>query len=99
MIILTTTSVASENVKDEISYALDHNKEIVPILLENCSIPLRLCRVQYEDLRGRNFDSGLQAVKDRLRALAASAQHPLGHFVAALCLEPVMNFWDGKLWK
>src|SRR5574339_1096558 len=38
MIIMTPTSVASENVKDEIGYAISHHKYVVPILLESCHI-------------------------------------------------------------
>src|SRR5688572_20697756 len=44
LIILTPASMASENVKDEIGYAIDSNKRILPILLENASLPLRLRR-------------------------------------------------------
>ena len=47
LIILTAASASSENVKDEIGYAIDHGKRIMPVLLEECDIPLRLRRFQY----------------------------------------------------
>ena len=46
LIILTPASVSSENVKDEIGYAIDHGKRIMPVLLEACDVPLRLRRFQ-----------------------------------------------------
>src|SRR5512141_2888573 len=36
LVILTPASIASENVKDEIGYAIDHSKRILPVLLEEC---------------------------------------------------------------
>lgn len=47
LVILTPHSVASNNVIDEISYALEQNKTIIPILLKNCTIPFRIRRLQY----------------------------------------------------
>jgi hypothetical protein len=66
MIILTNASIASENVKDEIGYAIDHGKRILPILLENCEVPLRLRRIQYVDFTTKNFEEGLENAKQLL---------------------------------
>jgi hypothetical protein len=49
MVILTPASSKSDNVKDEIGYAIDTGKRILPILLENAKVPLRLRRFQYVD--------------------------------------------------
>jgi hypothetical protein len=68
MVLLSNTSVASQNVKDEISYAIDHNKSIVPLLLESCEIPFRLRRVQYVDFTSRSFSEGLQVVLSILKS-------------------------------
>ena len=54
LIILTSASVASENVLDEIGYAIDSGKRILPILLEECEIPLRLRRFQYVDFTNKS---------------------------------------------
>jgi hypothetical protein len=37
--ILTPAFIESENAKDEIGYAIDHGKRILPVLLEECEIP------------------------------------------------------------
>lgn len=44
LVILSTVSVASANVRDEIAYALDRQKRIIPVLLSDCEIPIRLSR-------------------------------------------------------
>jgi hypothetical protein len=49
LVILSKTSVASDNVLDEVSFALEEGKRVVPVLLENCEIPFRLRRLQYAD--------------------------------------------------
>src|SRR4051812_48640951 len=47
--VLSPESLASDNVMDELSYALEEGKLVVPLLLRPCAIPLRLRRVQYAD--------------------------------------------------
>jgi hypothetical protein len=47
--VLSPESLASNNVMDEVSYALEEGKLVVPILLRVCVIPFRLRRVQYID--------------------------------------------------
>lgn len=69
MVILTPTSVASENVKDEIGYAIDHGKRIVPVLLENAAIPLRLRRFQYVDFSSKSYEEGVESAKQLLSSL------------------------------
>jgi len=51
LVILSPTSVRSENVRDEISYALRQGKTVVPVLYMECTIPLRLERKQHIDVR------------------------------------------------
>jgi formylglycine-generating enzyme required for sulfatase activity len=69
MIILTQSSAESENVLDEIGYAIDHRKRIMPVLMEKCEIPLRLTRFQYVDFTNKNFEEGIAAAKDLLKSL------------------------------
>lgn len=66
MVILTPNSIASNNVKDEIGYAIDSNKQILPILLENAKVPFRLRRFQYVDFTSKNHDEGIEAAKQLL---------------------------------
>jgi hypothetical protein len=49
LIVLSESSVKSTNVMDEVSFALDEKKIVVPVLLEECDIPFRLRRLQFAD--------------------------------------------------
>jgi hypothetical protein len=69
MVILTPSSTASDNVKDEIGYAIDNKKQILPVLLENANLPFRLKRFQYVDFTGKNYEEGIEAAKQLLRNL------------------------------
>jgi TPR repeat protein len=51
LVVLSPTSVKSENVRDEISYALKQGKTVIPVLYMECVIPLRLERKQHIDFR------------------------------------------------
>ena len=65
LIILTPTSVASENVMDEVSYALEEGKKVIPILHTECETPFRLRRLQRIDFTGdykNGFDNLLQSI-------------------------------------
>ena len=44
VVILSPRSVASENVADEISLAIDAGKPVIPVMIEPCDLPLRLTR-------------------------------------------------------
>ncbi|HEX6034277.1 MAG TPA: TIR domain-containing protein, partial [Anaerolineales bacterium] len=68
LIILTRGSISSENVKDEIGYAIDHGKRILPILLEECEIPLRLRRFQYVDFTKSDFNEGVKRAEQLLES-------------------------------
>jgi TIR domain len=59
VIILSPASVASTNVMDEVSFALEQGKVVIPVLYRDCAIPFRLRRVQYLDFRV-NYNSGLR---------------------------------------
>lgn len=69
MVILTPQSIASNNVKDEIGYALDSNKRILPILLEHADVPFRIRRFQYVDFTDKSNEEGIEAAKQLLRKL------------------------------
>jgi outer membrane protein OmpA-like peptidoglycan-associated protein len=49
LVILSNKSVASHNVMDEVSYALEEGKTVIPVLLEECDVPFRLRRLQFAD--------------------------------------------------
>jgi hypothetical protein len=58
VVILSPRSVASDNVADEISYAIDSGKRVLPVKIEACTLPLRLTRKQVIDATG-NYDRAL----------------------------------------
>jgi hypothetical protein len=69
LVILTPASITSENVKDEIGFAIDHGKHILPVLLDECEIPLRLRRLQYVDFTKKKFSEGIASAKKLLQGL------------------------------
>jgi hypothetical protein len=70
LVVLTPTSVRSENVRDEISYALKQGKTVIPVLYMECVIPLRLERKQHIDFRA-DYARGLATLLNQLRV-----EHP-----------------------
>ncbi len=58
IVILSTTSVASNNVMDEVSFALENGKSVIPVLLNECNTPFRLRRLQRVDFTG-DYQTGL----------------------------------------
>lgn len=69
LVILSPSSVNSSNVMDEVSFALETQKPVIPILHNTCTIPFRLRRVQYVDFRS-DYE---KALKTLLRTLGAAA--------------------------
>ncbi len=65
LVLLSPAAVISENVLDEISFAIDECRTIIPVLYRDCSIPLRLRRLQRVDLRS-DYPQGLNALLHRL---------------------------------
>src|SRR5271165_5045351 len=70
LVVLSPAAVHSTNVMDEVSFALEEGKTVVPILYRDCGVPFRLRRVQYIDFR-RDYEHGLQEL---LKTLAARRQ-------------------------
>jgi formylglycine-generating enzyme required for sulfatase activity len=73
LIILSPASVGSENVMDEVAFALDREKRIVPVLHRRCEIPLRLLRLQYVDFTS-DYNQGLTALLTELRKAKAPTE-------------------------
>lgn len=67
LIVMSKTSVASNNVKDEMSYAKSLGKIISPILIEPCEVPMRLARHQYVDFT-QDFDWAVNKLMEDLDA-------------------------------
>ena len=50
LVVLSPASVSSENVQDEVHYALQANKAVIPALYRDCKIPYRLLRLHRVDV-------------------------------------------------
>ena len=59
IVVLSRQSVKSEVVLNELAYAVDRSKTIVPIRLESCDLPLAVLRIKYIDL-SEDLDAGIQ---------------------------------------
>lgn len=66
LVLLSDSSVQSENVKDEYSYAIEQGKNVLPVLLENCEIPFRLKRLQYSDF-SNDTERGMRSLLASLK--------------------------------
>jgi len=69
MVIITPASAKSDNVLDEIGYAIDTGKRILPVLLEAATLPLRLRRFQYVDFTSKSFNEGIKSARELLENL------------------------------
>lgn len=61
LVVLSKTSVDSDNVMDEVSFALEEGKRVLPVLYEDCDIPFRLRRLQFADFT-TDVDSGMETL-------------------------------------
>jgi hypothetical protein len=58
LVILSPTSIVSPNVMDEVSFALESGKKIIPVMFVDCLTPFRLRRLQRVDFT-REYSAGL----------------------------------------
>jgi hypothetical protein len=72
VVILSPRSVASDNVADEISFAIDSGKSVLPVMIEKCVLPLRITRMHLIDATG-SYDKALRQCLETLKNPAASA--------------------------
>lgn len=66
MIVLSPESIQSQNVKDEIGFAIDSGKDVLPVRIKSGDIPLRLRRFQYVDFTNRPYEESLKKIKSLL---------------------------------
>jgi hypothetical protein len=76
LVILSTVSVTSDNVRDEVSYALSQQMKVIPVLYRECKVPFRLARLQHIDFRN-DYDSAFKALLKTLRVEQQSALPPV----------------------
>jgi TIR domain len=88
LVILSPTSVASQNVMDEVSFDLEKNKKIVLVLYHTCDIPFRLRRLQYIDFT-IDYSNGFAQL---LRDLNVRTPSPVELDPQTVQNEPEMGF-------
>jgi hypothetical protein len=66
LVVLSPDAVASNNAMDEVSFGLETDRRIVPILFKDCAIPFRLKRFQYIDFRA-GYDEGFTRLVQALK--------------------------------
>lgn len=49
IVVLSPRSAASPNVADEVSVAIERGKRVLPVVIETCTVPLRMTRMQFID--------------------------------------------------
>lgn len=69
LVILSSASVSSTNVEDEVAFSLEKRKSIIPILYQDCEVPFQLLPFQYVDFR-TDYARGLGRL---LRTMAAQS--------------------------
>ena len=65
LVILSPSAIESNNVMDEVAFALDERRTVIPVLHRDCRVPFRLRRLQYIDFRSE-YGGGLQALVNAL---------------------------------
>ncbi len=63
----TAKSVESNNVLDEVYYALEQKKKVIPLIVHDSKTPFRLQRIQHIDFE-KNYDEGLNQLLSELKA-------------------------------
>ena len=66
LVLLSPELTSSQNVKDEVGYAIDNGKRILPVLVRPCIVPLRLRRFQYVDFTNNPYEKSLGEIKELL---------------------------------
>jgi CRP-like cAMP-binding protein len=69
LVVLSASSVASENVEDEWNYYLDQKKCTLCVRIEPCKVPYRLSKLQYVDFHLADYDQALARVVATLNTL------------------------------
>lgn len=73
LVVLSPDSCERGNVLDEITFALDHGKVVVPVIYQNCDVPLRLVRHQRVDFSS-SYEQGLRELIEDLKRSAQVAE-------------------------
>lgn len=67
----TERSVVSNNVLDEVYYALGQNKKVIPLIVVDSKTPFRIQRIQHVDFT-KDYDKGLKKLIQELQSMETS---------------------------
>ncbi len=70
LLVVSKASARSQNVRDELAYAIDKGKQVIPLILDGTEPPLRARRFQQVIFHARDYADGL---RDLLQGLPHSA--------------------------
>lgn len=65
LVILSADSIISSNVSDEWAFALEKGKHLIPVLLEECDVPMRIANLQRIELVP-DFDKGISKLVEEV---------------------------------
>lgn len=91
LVVLSPAAVQSKRVMVEISTAFDENKEIIPVLFQECRIPRTLRLFQHADFR-TSYDEGLEAL-----LVSLAGEHETAAAVAVPAPEPPISENERRL--
>lgn len=66
LLLVTPTSVQSSNVSDEVSYARERRKAILPLIIKDAPLPFRIHRAQAIDFT-KDYQTGFQVLIGQLK--------------------------------
>jgi len=75
IVILSPRSAASPTVADEVSVAIDLKKDLIPVLIEPCVLPLRMTRMHFIDA-ARDYNAALRRCLTAIVGDARAAPEP-----------------------
>lgn len=69
LLVLSTNSIESDNVRDEWTFYRDEGKAIIPVMKEKCKLPYRVRRYQYLDFYQETYTNALAQAHARILEL------------------------------
>ena len=75
LLVVSPSSIASDNVMDELAAAVEDGKRIVPLLYQSCRMPLRIRRLHYIDFTAE-YTTAMGELINALAGLAPAAEKP-----------------------
>jgi hypothetical protein len=70
LLVLSASSVNSENVRDEWNYCKEEGKIIIPVLIEDCKLPFNMRRLEHVNFFNQAYASAIAQVHTRILQLA-----------------------------